>query len=100
MYIEKYGRNYNGLPTKKQTFRQICNRLQNITHYFIDECDAYKYIELAKMYKYLSKKDKKQFDKIIDSMQAFVDYMAFDGAGTTMVIEITNEIPAYRIEEL
>lgn len=100
MFIEKYGSHHNGYPTKKQTFRQICNRLQNITHYFLDECDAYKYLELAKMYRYLSKRDKKQFDKIIESMQAFVDYMAYDGAGTTKVIAVTKEIPTYKIEEL
>lgn len=100
MYIEKYGSNYEGLPMKKQTFRQIVNRLQSATHFFIDECDAYKYLKLAKMYRFLSEKDKRQFDKIMDSMQAFIDYMAFDGAGTTKVIAVTDEIPKYRIEEL
>ena len=102
MIIEKFGSHYNGLPTKKQSYRQIVNRLQNITNYFLNECNAERYYVLAQMYKYLSERDKKEFDSIIDSMQAFVDYMAYDGMGTTkpVVKLVTNEIPEYKIEEL
>lgn len=102
MYIEKYGAHREGLKLQKQTFRQICNRLQAATHYFLDECEAEKYYELAKMYRYLSQKDKRQFDYILQSVEAWLDYMAYDGAGTTKssVVMVTDEIPEHEIKEI
>lgn len=90
MIVEKYGKNYNGLSTKKMTFRQVTNRLQNAVNYFLNTCDAERYYSLARMYRYLSVRDKKQFDNTIASMAAWLDMMAFDGMDKTKLKEVNE----------
>ena len=75
MELEKYGNQYSGKSTKRYSYKQAVNRLQQITHFFLDILDAGKYIGLAENYNKLSIADKKRFDAIIDSVSDWLTEM-------------------------